>query len=351
MRAFARRVWGRGYLGARSLWSVCILVLTLAGFPAWGQESANDSPTGCDLGLQELREQFPQLTDSQAIVIRDAVGYQIAMGRSLETTTTQLAGAGLQMGVSPKAFPEIVARIYDALTRAPQPPSSHPRALALIGDRYHHPGYIREAIEQVCQKAGIAVRFVYDVRLLSSEILGQYDVLVVLRDGMLWPSPGENDPFGKERVFWLTQEQEEAVARFVANGGGFLAIHNATALKALDGRASLYHEVLGASYAGHGPEREDYTVEVINASNPVAAAVPRYEVGDERHWPKMHVSDADIFLEAVAGDRRSVHGFTRSYQKGRVCYLAHGHNLEALQRSPVQEMLVKGLRWCLADNP
>ncbi|MGB9689770.1 ThuA domain-containing protein [Thermogutta sp.] len=213
------------------------------------------------------------------------MAYQISMGRSLDTTAAQLAGAGLQMGVPLKASPEIISRMYNSLTRASQPPAVHPRAVALIGDRYHHPGYIRLALEKAFQKAGVEVRFVYDVRLLNSELLGQYDTLVVLRDGMLWPSPTENHPFGRERVFWLTEQQEEAIAGFVASGGGYLAIHNATALKALDGRPALYHEVLGASYAGHEPEREDYTVEVVRRSNPVAAAVSRRDISDERHWP------------------------------------------------------------------
>ncbi len=51
------------------------------------------------------------------------------------------------------------------------------------------------------------------------------------------------------------------------------------------------------------------------------------------------------------GERRSVHGFTRFYKKGRMCYLANGHNREALELPAVQEMLVKGLRWCLGDTP
>lgn len=318
-----------------------ILILALAG-----RVVAGEAAVGTDLSLAEMVEQFPGLTESQCITLRDAVAYQISMGRSLETTIGQLAGASLQIGVPQKMSSEIIAGIYESLTRPPQPPVNRPRAVALIGDRYHHPGYIRPALERACRQAEVDVRFVYDVRLLTRELVADYDILIILRDGMLWPTPGENDPFGKERVFWLTEDQERAIAEFVGGGGGYLAIHNATALKALDGRASLYHEVLGASYAGHGPERETYAVVVTRPTHPVAATVSQYQVNDERHWPRLHVSDVEIFLEAVSGEQRSVHGFTRLYQKGRICYLANGHNRETLELAAVQEMLVKALRWC-----
>lgn len=240
--------------------------------------------------------------------------------------------------------------MYEALTAVPETPPRHPRALALIGDRYHHPGYIRPPLERACQKLGLSITFIYDVRLLSTQLLEQYDLLIILRDGMLWPSPQPSDPFGKERVFWLTQEQEEALASFVRGGGGYLALHNATALKRLDDQESLYAQVLGASYAGHGKEQEDYKVRVIAPQHPVVRGVKDYSVIDERHWPRLHVSDAQVFLEADATDRRSIHGFTRTYGAGRVCYLANGHHREVLESPPVQQMIVEAANWCLAPR-
>lgn len=108
---------------------------------------------------------------------------------------------------------------------------------------------------------------------------------------MLWPSPQAENPFGKERVFWLTREQETAIASFVRGGGGYLALHNATALKGLDDQDSIYLQVVGASYAGHGTEQETYAVHVVDCQHPVVHGITDYSVTDGRHGPKLHVSE------------------------------------------------------------
>jgi hypothetical protein len=41
----------------------------LAVSPAWAQEAVGDRLTGSDLCVEELSEQFAQLTQSQAIVV------------------------------------------------------------------------------------------------------------------------------------------------------------------------------------------------------------------------------------------------------------------------------------------
>jgi len=301
-------------------------------------------PTDRSKVLQSLPQ--PELE-----LLRDAVAYQISMGRSLETSCEQIKKSGELASIAAEQSQEtFVAAMYEVLTKAPEPPARRPRALALIGDRYHHPTYIRPPLEKACGKANLPVTFIYDVRLLNEQLLEQYDLLIILRDGMLWPTPLPNDPYGKDRVFWLSQPQEMAIAAFVTRGGGYLALHNATALKGLNDEDSLYLQVLGASYAGHGKEREGYQVRVTDTELPVVQGVQDYFVTDERHWPKLYATDAQVFLEAMATDRRSIHGFTRTCGEGRVCYLANGHNREVLESQPVQQMLVSAMKWCLTPR-
>ncbi|HOP78918.1 MAG TPA: ThuA domain-containing protein [Thermogutta sp.] len=287
------------------------------------------------------------LPEGERTWLRDAVAYQISMGRSLDMAVREIKAL--------KSFPEqwsepqlaaLVGAMYQRLTAPPQRPSRRPRALALIGDRYHDPAYIRPPLEEAMEKAGVAVAFLYDVRQLVPQVVFQYDLLVILRDGMLWPDPQPNGSFGKP-VFWLTEEQEMTVASFVWAGGGFLALHNATALKALNETESLYLRVLGASYAGHGPAQEGYYVRVLNGSHPVTAGVHDYFVEDERHWPRLYVSDALVLLESASGEETSLHGFVRTFGLGRVCYLANGHNRRVLESDVMQRILRNAARWCL----
>lgn len=326
-----------------------LLLLSLNGGEVAHAANADNHDTMTIIG-RPVEGNLTCLSPEALITLRDNVAYQISMGRSLATTQDQLEKIPAELKLDQETTRKLIAEMYQVLTYAPLVPGESPRALALIGDRYHHPAYIRPPLEKACRAAGISVRFIYDVTLLTAENINQYDILIILRDGMLWPSPQPDDPYGKERVFWLSEQQEGDLAEYVGRGGGFLALHNATALKSLKGTKSQYRDLLGASYAGHGPERETYQVRVVDLSHPVATQYPIYEAIDERHWPDLHVEDLQVFLLAVADGEPSVHGFTRYYGRGRICYLAHGHNQAILEHDAVQEMLVKALRWCLEQS-
>jgi len=157
---------------------------------------------------------------------------------------------------------------------------------------------------------------------------------------MNWPEPG-----GKN-VFWMTEEQEKAIAEFVSDGGGFLSLHNSTALRRLDDKPSLYRDVLGSSYNGHGPGDEKFDVRVVNSDHPITRGVKDYVAIDERHTPIIHADDITLLMEAVSGDKTSVNGYVRTYGKGRICYLANGHNLEVLTNPEMQKLMANAALWC-----
>ena len=278
--------------------------------------------------------------------LRDEVGYQVCMGRTLEATQEQVnVPARAEWLVEDGAFKGHVEAVYTQLTaELPELQSGlMPRALVLIGDSYHPPAYIPPSLEPVFEKIGMPARFIYDVTKLSARNLEGIRLLVILRDGVNVPEPGG------DQILWPTEEQEEAIAEFVSNGGGFLALHNCTALKRSDisddGRTT-YRDVLGASYNGHGPGDERFEVKVVNHDHPVTRGVNDYIAVDERHTPIIHTDDLTILLEAVNGDQKSVSGYVREYGKGRICHLANGHNLEVLTNPEMQKLMINGALWC-----
>src|SRR4029077_8413105 len=64
---------------------------------------------------------------------------------------------------------------------------SRPRALALIGDRAHNPDYIRVCLDRVFRELDIPVDYTIDYAGLSAASLKPYRLLLVLRDGGIWP--------------------------------------------------------------------------------------------------------------------------------------------------------------------
>jgi len=287
------------------------------------------------------REVFGKLA-SYLTDLRDEVGYQISQGRTLETTLRRVNVPGREEWlVDENVFSDHIKSIYTQLT-AELPelhPGLTPRALVLIGDHYHPPAYIPPSLQPVFQKIGMPARFIYDVTQLNARNLKGMRLLVILRDGMNWP---ESDD---DRVFWMTAEQEKAIAEFVGNGGGFLSLHNSTALKG-DDKPSPYLDVLGSTYNGHGPGDEEFDVRVVNPDHPVTRGVKDYFAIDERHTPIIHADDITLLLEAVSGDETSVNGYVRNYGKGRVCHLASGHNLEVLTNPEMQKLMTNAALWC-----
>ncbi|MGB9596015.1 MAG: MBL fold metallo-hydrolase, partial [Candidatus Poribacteria bacterium] len=139
--------------------------------------------------------------------MKDEVGYQVSQGRSYDKTLENVKVATrYDWTPDDSQFKDQIKAVYDQLTSDPPKVMNRMelQALVLIGDHYHPPSYIPPALEPVFQKAGIKYNFIYDVTKLNAENLRGIKLLVILRDGMIWP---END---KDMVFWMTEEQEKA---------------------------------------------------------------------------------------------------------------------------------------------
>src|SRR5690348_18505297 len=61
------------------------------------------------------------------------------------------------------------------------------RLLALIGDRYHNPDYIRVALERILDGLNLTVDYTMNYDQLSRTLLANYQLFLCLRDDMIWP--------------------------------------------------------------------------------------------------------------------------------------------------------------------
>ncbi|MBI4583832.1 MAG: ThuA domain-containing protein [Planctomycetes bacterium] len=297
----------------------------------------------------------PELLERQKsflLELRRQTGHGIAMGLPLKEVRGRVRLEPQWLVWMPYDEPAIedLDHVYEELTtpRAPfavdpfPPEDPRPRALAIIGDGPHEPGHLEKGLRPAFEAAGAAVRFAVDPQALSAESLMQVQLLVILRDGYIWPE-------GRERPaqVWMTPDQENAVVDFVEKGGGLLALHNATGLYREEG---LYLNLLGGVYRGHGP-LERFRVKVVDGEHPVTRGVAEYEVADEQHTPATDPKKVRILLESYAAEGvRAAAGWAREAGKGRVCYLANGHTLEALLQPEYQRLLRNAVRWCLKSG-
>lgn len=234
--------------------------------------------------------------------------------------------------------------IFSTLAAAQNPSTVYqsarrPRALALIGDRYHSPVYIRDGLAPAFLQENIPITFLENDQGLTAEVLRDHQLLVILRDGMNWPN-GYDQP----HVKWMTPAQQQAIWDFVHGGGGFLPLHNAQGIYPPDG---LYYKLLGGDYGGH-PKPYLFTIRVENKNHPITAGVEDFEIFDEQHTVKYYLDREHLLLRSIARDNLAAPaGWWREMGNGRLCYLAPGHTPDALRHPLFQRLLRNAIRWCL----
>lgn len=248
-------------------------------------------------------------------------------------------------------------------------------AFALVGDRYHNSDYIRTALgKTLVREAGLSIDFTDEVTLLSAETLKDYKMLIVFRDGMLWPdgygSKGSYPGYvhGKspelisepalpaskaESVMWLTPEQGRAVKEFVENGGSAFFFHNNSHVSLA---SKDYRDVEGAVYTGHPPIRA-FRVKITNRNHPITRGVNDFLVVDEQHYVTYDKDPKYVLMRSENADGLSYGdqgtsceaGWAYDYGKGRVCFMAPGHMITALWNPEYVKLQKNAVKWLLRE--
>ena len=244
-------------------------------------------------------------------------------------------------------------------------------ALAIAGDRYHNLDYIRTALgKTIVRNLGVAVDFTDELSLVNAKNLRDYKLLIIFRDGMVWPNgysddgPGQaggglrgivsDPPLPREEgneVYWITAEQGRAVKEFVENGGGALFYHNSTYISPHN---QDFRDVLGAVTQEHPPLRP-FRVKITNHDHPITAGVRDFVVTDEQHFVKYEKDPKYILMQSVNEEGKtwkdlgtsSVAGWAYDFGKGRVCYLAPGHLISSLWNPEYVKIQQNAVRWLL----
>jgi type 1 glutamine amidotransferase len=246
--------------------------------------------------------------------------------------------------------------------------ATRPRALALIGDRYHNPDYIHVSLDKVFHELDIAIDYTMDYAGLSAASIKPYQLLLILRDGMIWPGGysgpdaytayemmlEDADKFpAAKAVSWMTEEQGMAVRNFVNAGGGFYPLHNSSHISL---SSKNYRDVMGGAYFGHPPLRP-FQVHATANAHPITAGMKPFVVNDEQHYVDYDKDPKYVILESENLDgltyegrgTKSPAGWAYDYGKGRVVFTAVGHTIHAMWNPQYVELQKRSIRWLLKD--
>jgi type 1 glutamine amidotransferase len=244
--------------------------------------------------------------------------------------------------------------------------SGTPRALALIGDRFHNPDYIRVSLDKIFKDLNIPIDYTIQYDQVSRGLLKKYQLFLCLRDGMIWPNGylGPDAYTSYERDLenpkqfsepkpqtWITEEQGAAIKNFVSAGNGFYALHNCSHISL---SSKNYREVMGGAYIGHPPLRP-FRVSASENNHPITQGIQAFSVNDEQHYVEFDKDRKHIILEAENVDglvyenhgSKSIGGWAYDFGQGRVVFTAVGHTIHAMWAPEYVELQKRSVRWLL----
>ncbi len=186
-----------------------------------------------------------------------------------------------------------------------------------------------------------------DYTVLHQDRIAPYDAIVMYHTG------GELQP-----------EAKHGLVEAVAAGKGFVGVHSAAdSFK----NAPEYLAMIGGCLIGH-PAQRDYIVALADIEHPVTSTMQGYTVKDWEDWPifeyqvhdEQYLLDFDPRVNVLAktiysgtlpksfakADLWPV-AWTKDWGKGRVFYLALGHNPQACRNSFFIHFFRNGLSWAL----
>ena len=206
--------------------------------------------------------------------------------------------------------------------------SSPHRVLLVTGGKWHDYTQGAEVLATALGGAGIEVTATEVASALHDLGGGRFDCVVLYTQG---------DKFDDRQI--------EALAGFVRNGGGLVGLHSAADTNT---KHATFAKLIGATFKSHGPVM-DFKVSVSDPNHPVAHRVQEYRITDELYVlePK---SEFQTFLTAWWDGKPQPIGYSRTEGKGRVVYLANGHDPGALSHTTLLQLVARAVRYAAGED-
>lgn len=284
--------------------------------------------------------------------------------------TMTIAGAAASLGT---ILPSRTAEAMYVVNK------TYATALAVVGDRYHNPDYIKTSLNKtLVDDAGLSIDYLWEDDYLTEELLSNYKILIMFRDGMIhpngyvfaWPDDLPRTGSGGADLLstppirsiggptkpWMTIAQGKAIKSYINNGGSLWAFHNNSHCSNMN---QDYRDVEGAIYAGH-PRIRPFWVRIINKEHPITKGIDDFQVVDEQHYVVYDKDEKCILAESsyegedgpwkdnvgrVNSKAPSVWAY--DYGKGRVCFMAPGHMITVMWNPEYEKMQKNAIKWLL----
>ena len=222
-------------------------------------------------------------------------------------------------------------------------PQSAKRAMVIVnGDDIHHDLLSASLVfQQLASEAGYATRRAIGTsRFVEPRPeTAETDVYVFYTAGGLFDTA-----------------QQQALLDAVKAGKGVVAMHGANIMGwEGDGLAPAYRplfELLGNRYLSHGPGHHEgrHTIEIV-AEHPITAGLDDFDLFDEYYEFELADDDVTVLAQRHRDDGIVIPVlYVREVGRGRVVYLALGHDMRSWGEPPVRALVRQAITWAAGDE-
>ena len=138
----------------------------------------------------------------------------------------------------------------------------------------------------------------------------------------------------------IADAPKNGMLSFIASGGGFVGIHPTSSFF-MDSPECL--AMLGGEFVTHPPHRE-YQVSVVDPEHPITEGLTEFMIIDEQYILNFDPR-VNVLCSALWKGTAMPVAWTKSWGKGRVFYLALGHDVNACNQEMFQLLLARGTKW------
>jgi uncharacterized protein len=247
----------------------------------------------------------------------------------------------------------LVSVLVVAISPSPARAAEPVKVLIITGDHaYHDWKSTTPFLKDVLSKAGIDVTVTETpAKDLTADNLAKFDALLLNY---------RESKEATDATRW-TDENKRAFKEAVAGGKGLLVYHYTSSAftKKDDPWSKQFEEIIAGGWRtqGHHGKRHEFDVTVIkDVDHPIVKGIAGTypHSNDELYQNSMVPSGATVLATAWSEPKKDPKNtgkhepmvWVTQFGKGRVCNNALGHDLAAMQGSPIfQALLVRGAEW------
>ena len=153
----------------------------------------------------------------------------------------------------------------------------------------------------------------------------------------------------------LAPDQEAGLERFLAAGGGLVALHGSSWSFA---DSALWDNAIGGRFISHAEGKYSLKIHLVDPTHPITAGLSDFESIDEEYCHALNPNIERNVLgyfetrpqESLCPDGPNEMMWTREFAGGRIFYTSLGHDRDTWEHESWQRLVAQGIQWAAGKN-